>query len=131
MKNDSIKHCKDYGEKLKSHKNGSIVLYKIYDYYNKCCIYTFEKKTWGFAYGMEIRRVADELSQSGGSRLSWNTEKVVTPFVGVWGSQFTLNWGGWKGVCLWVFVLCISTISVQQGALFCHHQVFLTDEIIF
>jgi len=45
MKNDSIKHCKDYGEKLKSHKNGSIVLYKIYDYYNKCCIYTFEKKT--------------------------------------------------------------------------------------
>ena len=32
MKNDSIKHCKDYGEKLKPHKNGSIVLYKIYAY---------------------------------------------------------------------------------------------------
>lgn len=58
MKNDSIKHCKDYGEKLKLHKNGSIVLYKIYEYCNKYCIYTFEEKTWGFAYGMEVRRAA-------------------------------------------------------------------------
>ena len=45
-------------------------------YMNKYCICTFLKKTWSFAYGMKVRKVADELSQSSGSRLSWNTEKM-------------------------------------------------------
>lgn len=116
MKNDSMKHCKDYGKKLKPHKSGSTDLYKIYEYCNKYCICTFLKKTWSFAYGMKVRKVADELSQSSGSRLSWNTEKNVTPFVGVCGSQFTLNWGGWKGVCVcfcivYFYHLCSSGCS--------------------
>ena len=109
MKNDSMKHCKDYGIKLKPHKNGSTDLYKIYEYCNKYCIYTFKKKTWSFAYGMKVRKVADELSQSSGSRLSWNTEKNVAPFVGV-----LEGWLGCVCVCLCIvyfYHLCSSGCS--------------------